>query len=56
MNCACSTVLTLALCSQGETIVTGAGDETIRFWNAFPKTSTQKKGDSSVLNHTISLR
>lgn len=22
---------------DGETIVTGAGDETLRFWNAFPK-------------------
>jgi cell division cycle 20-like protein 1 (cofactor of APC complex) len=22
---------------DGQTIVTGAGDETLRFWNAFPK-------------------
>jgi cell division cycle 20-like protein 1 (cofactor of APC complex) len=22
---------------DGETIVTGAGDETLRFWNIFPK-------------------
>jgi len=22
---------------DGETIVTGAGDETLRFWNVFPK-------------------
>jgi cell division cycle 20-like protein 1 (cofactor of APC complex) len=22
---------------DGETIVTGAGDETLRFWNAFPR-------------------
>lgn len=32
-------VLYLAMSPDGETIVTGAGDETLRFWNAFPKTS-----------------
>ncbi|GLB37887.1 putative anaphase-promoting complex subunit 4 WD40 domain containing protein [Lyophyllum shimeji] len=30
-------VLYLAMSPDGETIVTGAGDETLRFWNAFPK-------------------
>lgn len=29
-------VLYLAMSPEGETIVTGAGDETLRFWNAFP--------------------
>ncbi|KAF8161621.1 WD40-repeat-containing domain protein [Crassisporium funariophilum] len=29
-------VLYLAMSPDGETIVTGAGDETLRFWNAFP--------------------
>ncbi|KAJ8516930.1 hypothetical protein ONZ45_g5809 [Pleurotus djamor] len=32
-------VLYLAMSPDGETIVTGAGDETLRFWNAFPKNS-----------------
>jgi cell division cycle 20-like protein 1 (cofactor of APC complex) len=32
-----SRVLYLAMSPDGETIVTGAGDETLRFWNAFQK-------------------
>ena len=30
-------VLYLAMSPDGKTIVTGAGDETLRFWNVFPK-------------------
>jgi WD40 repeat protein len=30
-------VLYLAMSPDGQTIVTGAGDETLRFWNAFQK-------------------
>jgi cell division cycle 20-like protein 1 (cofactor of APC complex) len=30
-------VLYLAMSPDGQTIVTGAGDETLRFWNAFEK-------------------
>lgn len=29
-------VLYLSLSPDGQTIVTGAGDETLRFWNVFP--------------------
>jgi cell division cycle 20-like protein 1, cofactor of APC complex len=29
-------VLYLAMSPDGSTIVTGAGDETLRFWNIFP--------------------
>jgi WD40 repeat protein len=29
-------VLYLAMSPDGQTIVTGAGDETLRFWNVFP--------------------
>jgi cell division cycle 20-like protein 1 (cofactor of APC complex) len=29
-------VLFLAMNPSGEAIVTGAGDETLRFWNVFP--------------------
>mgnify|MGYP001088522109 CR=1 FL=1 len=30
-------VLYLAMSPDGSSIVTGAGDETLRFWNLFPK-------------------
>jgi WD40 repeat protein len=30
-------VLYLAMSPDGQTIVTGAGDETLRFWNAFQR-------------------
>ncbi len=33
-------VLYLAMSPDGQTIVTGAGDETLRFWNAFQKRRT----------------
>ena len=35
-------VLYLAMSPDGESIVTGAGDETLRFWNVFSKTRSQK--------------
>lgn len=34
-------VLYLAMSPDGQTIVTGAGDETLRFWNTFQKTPSQ---------------
>lgn len=43
-------VLYLAMSPDGQTIVTGAGDETLRFWNAFAKGRMDKKGDAGVLN------
>ena len=27
---------------DGQTIVTGAGDETLRFWNIYPQTQTDQ--------------
>ncbi|KAF1328726.1 Wd repeat-containing protein srw1, partial [Globisporangium splendens] len=39
-------VLYLAMSPDGQTIVTGAGDETLRFWNAFP--SSKSKGGSRL--------
>jgi len=36
-----SRVLFLAMSPDGETVVTGAGDETLRFWNIFPKKSEE---------------
>mgnify|MGYP000680814852 CR=1 FL=1 len=37
-------VLYMAMSPTGESIVTGAGDETLRFWNVFPP---KKSGASS---------
>ncbi len=37
-------VLYLAMSPDGEAIVTGAGDETLRFWNVFSKARSQKVG------------
>ncbi|KAJ1416071.1 WD40/YVTN repeat-like-containing domain superfamily [Sesbania bispinosa] len=34
-------VLYLAVSPDGQTIVTGAGDETLRFWNVFPSRKSQ---------------
>ncbi|AQK69112.1 Protein FIZZY-RELATED 1, partial [Zea mays] len=34
-------VLYLAISPDGQTIVTGAGDETLRFWNVVPSPKSQ---------------
>lgn len=44
-------VLYLAVSPDGQTVVTGAGDETLRFWNVFPGPKTQG-ADSSVSSMT----
>lgn len=41
-------VLYLACSPDGQTIVTGAGDETLRFWNVFPGLKAQSGGDAGV--------
>ena len=43
-------VLYLAMSPDGETIVTGAGDETLRFWNAFPKKDHHENKKESQLD------
>ncbi|GAA5848244.1 hypothetical protein JCM9279_000988 [Rhodotorula babjevae] len=43
-------VLYLAASPDGQTIVTGAGDETLRFWSAFPKSKVERKTDTSMLS------
>ncbi|CAH8391965.1 unnamed protein product [Eruca vesicaria subsp. sativa] len=40
-------VLYLAVSPDGQTIVTGAGDETLRFWNVFPSPKSQNT-DSEI--------
>ena len=50
-------VLYLAMNPDGSTIVTGAGDETLRFWNIFPASGEQGPKDSSELSlGSVSLR
>ncbi|XP_028403784.1 fizzy-related protein homolog [Dendronephthya gigantea] len=41
-------VLYLAVSPDGEAIVTGAGDETLRFWNVFSKARSQKECKSEL--------
>ncbi|CAL8075218.1 unnamed protein product, partial [Calicophoron daubneyi] len=41
-------VLYLAISPDGENIVTGAGDETLRFWNIFTRAKTPKPPPSSL--------
>merc|ERR1719430_2174627 len=48
-------VLYLAMSPDGEAIVTGAGDETLRFWNVFSKARSQKES-KSALNLFASIR
>ncbi|GLV43773.1 fizzy-related [Carabus blaptoides fortunei] len=45
-------VLYLALSPDGEAIVTGAGDETLRFWNVFSKVRSQKETRSVLSLYT----
>ncbi|KZT01471.1 WD40 repeat-like protein [Laetiporus sulphureus 93-53] len=49
-------VLYLAMSSDGETIVTGAGDETLRFWNAFPKRDNHEARRESRLDYGRLIR
>eukprot|EP00930_Biecheleria_cincta_P035069 TRINITY_DN24150_c0_g2_i1.p1 TRINITY_DN24150_c0_g2~~TRINITY_DN24150_c0_g2_i1.p1 ORF type:complete len:481 (+),score=52.13 TRINITY_DN24150_c0_g2_i1:85-1527(+) len=42
-------VLYLAISPDGQTIVTGAGDETLRFWNVLPGAKSQSGSASSML-------
>lgn len=52
-------VLYLAMSPNGETIVTGAGDETLRFWNVFPgnnSSKNEKKCEGSLNLATCDLR
>jgi cell division cycle 20-like protein 1 (cofactor of APC complex) len=41
----------------GKTVVTGAGDETLRFWNIFPSAKNKNEGkESSLFPSCIDLR
>lgn len=52
-------VLYLAMSPDGQTIVTGSGDETLRFWNVFPSQknrSGDKIGSSSLIPGSNDIR
>lgn len=51
-----SRVLYLAMSSDGQNIVTGAGDETLRFWNAFSRPQDIKPTPSAMLPSFAELR
>lgn len=46
----------LAMSPDGQNIVTGAGDETLRFWKVFPKPEITEPGHNSVLLSLTDLR
>lgn len=41
-------VLYLSMSPDGESIVTGSGDETLRFWSIFPKARSVRNPDSAL--------
>ena len=41
-------VLYLAVSPDGQTVVTGAGDETLRFWSLFPGPRARADGDAAL--------
>lgn len=43
-------VLYLAMSPEGENIVTGAGDETLRFWKVFPPSQGTKEREISMID------
>jgi cell division cycle 20-like protein 1 (cofactor of APC complex) len=49
-------VLYLAMSPDGQTLVTGAGDETLRFWKVFPPKQQQRANVSSVEGSSQDLR
>lgn len=51
-----SRVLFLSMSPDGETIVTGAGDETLRFWNVFPKKNEGFERSSLLVGNMRDLR
>lgn len=45
-----SRVLYLAISPDGQSVVTGAGDDTLRFWNAFPSPKDQSQSASTLFS------
>lgn len=49
-------VLYLAMSPDGKTLVTGAGDETLRFWQVFPPAKQQYNAPSMIVPSANDLR
>ena len=49
-------VLYLSMSPDGQTVVTGAGDETLRFWNAFPSANADEANKSVLIPSSFELR
>lgn len=49
-------VLYLAASPDGQTLVTGAGDETLRFWNVFPPEKRKEKKISVIQPSLMDIR
>jgi cell division cycle 20-like protein 1 (cofactor of APC complex) len=49
-------VLYLSLSPDGQTIVTGAGDETLRFWNVFTKSKDKVDAESLLGPQSRAIR
>jgi cell division cycle 20-like protein 1 (cofactor of APC complex) len=51
-------VLYLSMSPDGQSVVTGAGDETLRFWNLFPSKSKKDGvlGASSLFPSSMDIR
>jgi cell division cycle 20-like protein 1, cofactor of APC complex len=49
-------VLFLTMSPDGSTIVTGAGDETLRFWSVFPSSKDRRGPISQLTPATLNLR
>ncbi len=50
-------VLFLAMNPDGSSIVTGSGDETLRFWKVFPSRGEMNKTRTSLLSEgTLQIR
>ena len=49
-------VLYLAMSPDGQTLVTGAGDETLRFWRVFPPKKQHVAAKSRIVPSASDLR
>ena len=49
-------VLYLAMSPDGQTLVTGAGDETLRFWKVFPQKKQPTAQKSSIIAPAFDIR
>jgi cell division cycle 20-like protein 1 (cofactor of APC complex) len=49
-------VLYLSMSPDGQTLCTGAGDETLRFWNVFPAQKQERSVVSTLVPSMMNIR